>query len=228
MVLGSSYAAGVAAGSHEKSYASLFHAFLQEQADEELSLRSLAVEDETTASMIGGGQLAKALAELRFRNQDESPDNDAIVITLQIGGEEVMSLLTGDGACRPPATLDDRECEVAFEETMGEARLNVPVILRALRVAAGPETDILVINYFYPFPAGERSQTGEELYSALNEVLEEATQMPGVGATSVDIAGDFNGKTLELTSPLEERAGRAPNDAGHALIASLLKQAVAK
>lgn len=228
VALGGSYAAGAGGGDYEKSYASLFHAFLQEETEEQLSLRSLAVENETTASMIGDGQLAKALAELRFRNQDESPDNDTIAITLQIGGEEAMSLLLEDGPCRPPATLDDRECEAAFHGMLNEARLNVPAVLRALRVAAGPETDVLVINYFYPFPTAERSETGEELYSALNEILEEAARMPGVDATLVDIAGEFRGRTQELTAPLDEGGGRAPNEAGHALIASLLERALEK
>lgn len=222
LVLGSSYAAGAGVAKYEESYPALFHAFLQEELEEQLSLRSFALDDETTESMIAEGQLAKGLAELRFRNHDESPDNDALVITLQIGGEEVRSLLGEDGPCLPPATLDDRRCGAAFDETMDEMRLNMPVILRALRVAAGPDAALLVLNYFNPSSAD--GETADRMYSALNDLIAEATGLAGVDATLVNITDAFEGRTDQLTALLEDEDDRVPNEAGHALIASLLEQ----
>jgi hypothetical protein len=224
LALGSSYAAGVGVAEYQDAYPSLFHGSLEEERDEQLSLRSFAVDDETTASMIAEGQLAKGLAELRFRNHDDSPDNDVLVITLQMGGEEVRALLDNDGPCRPPATLDDRQCEAALEKAIDDVRLNMPVILRALRVAAGPDTQLLVLNYFNTGSTSDDSETGERMYSALNDVIAEATGLPGISATPVDIAGAFDARTDELTTVPEGNDDCAPNEAGHALIASLLQQ----
>lgn len=226
LAFGSSYAAGAGLSEYGDSYPSLFQRFLEERLQEELALRSFAVDDETTESMIADGQLAKGLAELRFRNQDDRPENDVLVITVQIGGEEMAKLLEKEGPCAPPAQADDEGCEAAVEHSMEGMRWNMPVILRALRVAAGPEAQIFILDYFNPYSDDEPplSETADSLHLALNEMIAQAARLPEIDATLVDIAEGFKGRVKEMTTALGEDDERVPNEAGHAMIAAELGQ----
>jgi len=92
LALGDSFAAGVGASGQNEGYVPLLFSFLSEDRNEDLSLRNLAVSGETTTSMIARGQFGMALAELRFRNQDQNPKNDVFLVTIDIGYNDILSL----------------------------------------------------------------------------------------------------------------------------------------
>jgi lysophospholipase L1-like esterase len=226
LALGDSYAYGEGASSRvELAYVPLFHQFLERDMGKSLALRNLAVGGETTTSMIAKGQLAKALAELRFRNQESAdPSDDVVVITIDIGGNDLIGL-TGEGRpCAPPKGLDDSGCAVAVGNAIDEASKNLPVILRALRVAAGPETRIMVLDYFNPYSGSGKplDEAGDLALPALNDPIEQAANSPAVDAEVVHLFDAFRGRAPDLTHVMEPEEDFHPNDAGYRLMADLL------
>jgi len=226
LALGDSYAYGEGASSRIKlSYVPLFHQFLERDMGRDLALRNLAVGGETTTSMIAKGQLAKALAELRFRNQEnDDPIDDVVVITIDIGGNDLIGLTSEGRPCAPPKGLDDSGCAAAVGNAIDEASKNLPVILRALRVAAGPETRILVLDYFNPYSGSGRplDEAGDLALPALNDSIEQAANMPGTDAEVVHLFDGFRGRAPDLTHVMEPEEDFHPNDAGYRLMADLL------
>jgi lysophospholipase L1-like esterase len=225
LALGDSYAYGEGASDRvELGYVPLFHEFLEEDMERELALRNLAVGGETTASMIAEGQLAKALAELKFRNQDDYPDNDVLIITIDIGGNDLNHLAKEGEPCAPPTPITDPACTTAITNALDEVSMNLPLILRALRVAAGPDVRIIVLNYFNPFsgsgkPLDEAADVGLPL---LNDCIREAAETPGIDAEVVDTFEDFKGRAPELTHVMDPEEDFHPNDEGYRLMADLL------
>ena len=226
LALGDSYAYGEGASSRIKlSYVPLFHQFLERDMGRDLALRNLAVGGETTTSMIAKGQLAKALAELRFRNQEnDDPVDDVVVITIDIGGNDLIGLTSEGRACAPPKGLDDSGCAAAVGNAIDEASKNLPVILRALRVAAGPETRILALDYFNPYSGSGRplDEAGDLALPALNDPIEQAANSPGVDAEVVHLFDAFRGRAPEFTHVMEPEEDFHPNDAGYRLMTDLL------
>lgn len=228
LALGDSYAFGEGATRpNQTSYVALFHRSLEQDRDEQISLRSFAVRGETTKSIIAEGQLAKALAELHFRNQDEDTDDDVFVITVQIGGNDLLRLADDGAPCAPPAALDDPKCARAFSDAIHEVTVNLPAILRDLRVAAGDDARILVLDYFNPFSGSGKplDETGDLALPALNDVIAEAARSPDVNAEFVSLFDEFRGRSADLTHVTEPEGDIHPNDAGHRLIADLLLSA---
>ena len=151
MALGDSLAVGVGASdtppfpSTSNAYVPLVHAFLQSELglDTDLNLNNLGVGGEDTNSMrIEGGQLDTALAELEARNGDKKRKNDVEVITLDIGGNDVLGLLS---VCGGGFTQD---CADAISSTFATFSGNFNFILGELRSAAGPDTTIIVMTYY--------------------------------------------------------------------------------
>jgi len=226
LALGDSYAYGEGASSRIKlAYVPLFHQFLERDMGKDLSLRNLAVGGETTTSMIAEGQLAKALAELRFRNQEtDDPADDVVVITIDIGGNDLIGLTKEGRPCAPPNGRDDSACAAAFGNAVDEVSMNLPVILRALRVAAGQDTRILVLDYFNPYSGSGKplDEVGDAALPALNDAIDTAAGSPGVDAEVVHLLDSFRGRAPELTHVMDPEEDFHPNDAGHRLIADLL------
>ena len=93
VALGDSLAFGIGATDPATTgYVPLFFEFLEDEGDVEV-LTNLSVPAETSGSMISGGQLAAAVATIA------DPDNDVEVVTLDIGGNDLLGLLgrTGGG-----------------------------------------------------------------------------------------------------------------------------------
>ena len=226
LALGDSYAYGEGASTRTKeAYVPLFHRFLEGDMGREVALRNLAVGSETTTSMIAEGQLAKALAELRFRNQaDDNPRDDVVVITIDIGGNDLIGLTAEGRPCAPPKGLDDSGCATAVGNAIDEAAKNLPVILRALRVAAGPDTRILVLDYFNPYSGSGKplDEAGDLALPALNDTIEKAALASGTDAEVVHLFDDFRGRAPDLTHVMEREEDFHPNDAGYQLMADRL------
>jgi len=107
-----------------------------------LSLVKLGCSGETTTTMMDGGicaypegsQLAAAVSFLQTHQVG--------LVTLDIGGNDIDHCIGLAGI--------DKSCVASALETVG---LNLPLILGALRSAAGPETQIVAMNYYDPFLA---------------------------------------------------------------------------
>lgn len=228
LALGDSYAVGEGASHAEATgYVPLFRSFLESDTGKKLSLRNLAVGGETSASMIAKGQLAKALAELEFRNQDSDPQNDVLIITIDIGGNDVRDLALEGRPCAPPTPTTSAACTTAAADAIEDMSENLTVILRALRVAAGPDIRIFVLDYFNPYSGTSQplNAADEAILPILNGKIKSVAATPGINADLVETFADFEGKGADLTHVTEAGGDFHPNDAGYRLLADLLTAA---
>ena len=156
IALGDSWAAG-AGSTSGNDYVTRLHARLADDYGclpatgeraaakcKQLQLVDLAVGGATTPSLIAG-QLPAALALLEERNQDANPRNDVEVITLHIGGNDVVNPILG--ACLGGLTAT---CLTTIGAELAAYRADLTTVLSALREAAGPDTAIVIGTYDNP------------------------------------------------------------------------------
>jgi len=126
-----------------KGYVPLFRDFLESEdaLDTDLFLNNLSIPGATSTSLISA-QLPTAVAELEARNGDADPDNDVVVVTIDIGGNDLLALLS---VCSGGFTP---ECQTAIVTTFTTFSFNFDFTLGELRTAAGPDTPIIAMTYF--------------------------------------------------------------------------------
>jgi lysophospholipase L1-like esterase len=224
LALGNSFATGSGASKASAGYVPLFYAYLRNTAKMDLSLVSEAVVGETTTTAIATGQLSKALAELRFRNQDKDPTNNVTIITLDLGINDVDALVADGQPCAPPILPNNPGCVAAANAKVDEAALNLTSILHDLRVAAGPDVKMFVINCFNSYSGtGQPTEaTQEMLVTLINQKIATVAALSDVDAKVVDAYDAFKGRGADLTGVNGPTADFHPNDAGYRVITDLL------
>lgn len=168
-----------------------------QQDDPKTKLVNLACSGETTASMVDGGkcaydegsQLAQAVEFLRAHGRFTR------LVTIDIGGNDIA----GCGFIGLP-----KWCTDAGKATIAA---NLPTILGALRAAAGPGVQIVVLNYYDPFLAlwlrDTPDSTADDFYRTLavysvsvlgdvNAEIAGAAALPAVDADVADVATAFH------------------------------------
>ena len=93
-----------------------------------------------------GDQLDQAVALIEERNDNRSPRDDVVVITVSVGGNDVYGPAVQ--ACVPPTG----SCVPALQSTFAGFETRYDEILATLREAAGPDTAILAMTYYNPLP----------------------------------------------------------------------------
>jgi lysophospholipase L1-like esterase len=128
-----------------KGYVSLFHDYLESKdwLHRPLLLNNLSIDGATSTSLISD-ELPAALKELKARNGDWWwwPFNDVTVVTVDIGGNDLLALLS---ICSGGITT---QCQAAIGSTFTTFAGNFDYTLGQLRTAAGPHTTIIVMTYF--------------------------------------------------------------------------------
>lgn len=232
LALGDSLAVGVGASRPELGYVGrLFEALTaaDDARPRVTRLQSLAVSGETSTSMIRTGQLVAALDAIA------TADPPASLVTLDIGGNDLLRLLDTDACASAPLgaeclqllslTLDDFEAN--FRQIVGE-------LLAALDQHA-PDTPLAVMTYFNAFSgtdddheaAGELALLGTDGRLDCRSTDPDARGMNDIiacvavemGAVAVDIHPRFTGLGLELTHIGAQDIHA--NDRGYAVIAEL-------
>ena len=237
LALGDSVAAGIGATvPAEGGYVNRVFTDLQATGGGITALSNLAAGGETTASLISGGQLDRAVATIA------DPANNIRVVSLSIGGNDLLGLLSGG-----PCTLDPAgdACQQLVITSLDGFVHNYPVILQRLSdalAAKGSDGVLFVHTYYNPFSGTGTAfegpvdaallgsdgvidcAAGETDPSAmgLNDIL--ACTGAAYGAHIVDVQPRFAQRGLALT--LISRRDIHPNDAGHTVIASALEEAV--
>jgi lysophospholipase L1-like esterase len=224
LAMGDSFATGLGASKPNLSYVPLFYSFLRDKNKQDMTLVSEAIVGETTTSAIATGQLGKTLAELRFRNQDTDPTNDVTVITLDLGINDIDGLVLANQPCAPPIAPSNPGCVAAANATVTAAEQNLTAILHAVRVAAGPDVNMFVLNCFnsYSGTGLPIEATQDMLVTLINQKIAAVAALPDVDATVVDAYDAFKGKGDQLTAVGGPSSDFHPNDAGYRLLADLL------
>ena len=206
LALGDSLAAGYLHGSGDHradGYVGPTLAAVKDRSPK-TKLVNLACSGETTTSMIEGGtcdydegsQLAAAVEFLRAHSRTTR------LVTIDIGGNDVA---TCGFVLLPPSCTDP---------ALQTLRTNLPVILEALRQAAGPAVQIVVLDYYDPFLvywlregpdaplfrlAALSSVTLLTGPGGVNETI--ASAAAGAGADVADIEGAFSTTAFSPTLP---------------------------
>lgn len=238
LALGDSLAWGYGASDPlETAYVPHFYRFLQgDKHSRARELVNLAVGGETSESFITGWlppgpartpQLTQALAVIA------DPNTDVSVVTLDIGGNDLLRLLAPGEACStyPPTN----ECLLAAQAAITQFYGNYGYILTALTqaLAADPgEETLMVMTYYNPWSgtgsayegvvtllmlgAEQGTNCGAPATWGMNDTI--TCVGAAFGATAVDVYPTFEGKGLELTHIAE--GDIHANDSGYAQIAS--------
>ena len=115
------------------------------QGCKKLELITLAVGGATTPTLIRD-QLPAATALLRERNSDRNPRNNVEVVTVHIGGNDVVGPIIA--ACINAPTSPS--CIQVVQSELATYRADLDAALSALRAAAGPDARIVIGTYDNP------------------------------------------------------------------------------
>src|SRR3972149_3533080 len=89
IALGDSLSAGVGASNYvEKGFVGLVH----DKLGPEFALLNLGIAGDTSRELIEEGPLDRVIAEIEQRNYDDNADNNVTVVTLEIGGNDLLEL----------------------------------------------------------------------------------------------------------------------------------------
>lgn len=234
LALGDSLAVGVGATRPEETgYVARLHRLLSEEA-RVTDLRNLAVSGETSTSMIRTGQLAAAIETI------ETADPPISVVTLDIGGNDLLRLLGTDACAQSPQS---QECLQLLALTLQDFETNYRQIVRELAAvldANAPDARLAAMTYFNPFSgtdasyerAGELAllgvdgqvecETDDPQARGMNDII--ACVAEEMGGLAVDVQPSFAGLGLELTHIAREDIHA--NDRGYEVIADLFAQAL--
>ena len=240
LALGDSYAAGVGATDPQTAgYVPRFLAMINEQGGTPIGVKNLAVSGATSADFLGDWStkgvdgISPLAGAVKMLNA-----GGVSVITIDIGGNDILRLLKPGQACAGTA-IEGEPCLVAMREALKTMTTpNLPTILGAIVEAAQPGTQILIVNYPNAFSTGQGTVAETRAGLAITELnaLIAATvgnlQAPASGRsatlTTVDIAPLFAGQGGKLTHVLDPTPDIHPTDAGHAVIAEALLKAYKK
>jgi lysophospholipase L1-like esterase len=187
-----------------------------------LALHNLAVGGATSTTLLTD-QLPAAVDELRAHNGDRNPRNDVLVVTIDIGGNDVFSVVPSCTAGPTP------QCLALVQARLATFEANFTQILSQLRAAAGPDTVIVAMTYYNPLPSCVRAA----LAPLADVVLESGPGIDGLNdrirrisaANGVQVADTYGklgpGDLVGGTDCLH------PNDAGHQVIAEAFAVPVA-
>lgn len=214
------------------SYAGRIWHVLHGEAGRVDQLVSLGRGGETTTSFIGNGQLAAAQQEI-------AKASDVRMITLSLGGNDFLSLISG--VCANPQTA---VCLAAIQGALTTAAANYPIIVGSLVAAASQDAggaEIVVTTVYNPFSGTDSiyeqpvdrvllgadgvvdcAATANPLNVGLNDIITCTAQSAGVKVA--DVYPLFQGKGATLTHIMESDIH--PTDAGYAAIATAIRRAL--
>jgi lysophospholipase L1-like esterase len=232
LALGDSVAAGVGASDPAVTgYVPVLYDLLRDEPSCELlgrpGCRSLALDNlavgGATSTTLLTGQLPVAEDELRAHNGDRNPRNDVLVVTIDIGGNDVFSVVSSCTAGPTPRCLALVQARLAsFDENFSQ-------ILSRLRAGAGPDTVIVAMTYYNPLGSCFRAA----LAPLADVVLEGGPGLEGLNDRIRRISagnGVLVADTYGLLGPGDLVGGTDclhPNDAGHQKIAEAFAAALA-
>jgi lysophospholipase L1-like esterase len=223
IALGDSLSAGVGASEAKtKGFVPLVHASLGGGFD----LLNLGHSGDTSGDLIDHGHLDDAIAEIEARNGDDRTDNDVRLVTLEIGGNDLLRIyfsLVLPGICADlESALEEPRCTEALTSALEGFEPNLADTLDRL-YEADPELTVVLLTLYNPFDhlaglgaLGELSLEGmadTAFPDGLNDIIRRVGGERG--AVLADVYPLFLGRSAELVSP----DGIHPNDDGYRVMA---------
>jgi lysophospholipase L1-like esterase len=158
-------------------------------------LLNLGIAGHDSDELINEGPLDEALAAIEERADDNVPENEVELITLEIGGNDLLDIYSDyviPGTCPTVVeSLQRPECVEALQTALDNYRPNLALILEQLQAAA-PGIPIYVMTLYNPFSGGAdnldqigalalEGQEGTPFAEGLNDIIRaEAIAHPGI------------------------------------------------
>jgi lysophospholipase L1-like esterase len=225
LAIGDSLAYGVGASDPSTAgYVALVYGALadsQRYDQSGLELVNLGVPGARSADLLAaGGQLESAIAQIEERREDDNP-NDVEVISVDIGGNDLLALVAPDSPCLEGASVEP--CRAAFGEVLSTIDANLGEVLARLREAA-PEAVIVVVDLYNPYSGtGDlREPIAEVGVGQVNGVIGAVAADPDLRITTASLFQLFAGRGTQWIAP----DGIHPNDSGHRVIAEAVIAAI--
>jgi lysophospholipase L1-like esterase len=225
LALGDSLAYGIGASDPASTgYVAIVHDALaasQRYEESGLELINLGVPGARSADLlIPGGQLESALAEIEARRNDDEP-NDIEVISVDIGGNDLLALVAPDSPCLEGASVEP--CRAAFGEVLSAIDENLGEVVARLREAA-PEAVIVVVDLYNPYSGtgDPREPIAEVGVGQVNGVIGAVAAPSDLRITTASLFQLFAGRGNQWIAP----DGIHPNDGGHRVIAEAVIAAI--
>jgi lysophospholipase L1-like esterase len=190
---------------------------------------------DTSTDLFQHGHFDDAIAKIEERNGDADKGNDVRLVTLEIGGNDLLQIyfsLVVTGACPDlESSLAKPQCVDALRSALDGFRPNLKKALDGLR-DADASLPILLLTLYNPFQhflgvgeLGELSlegKAGTPFPEGLNDIIREVASGRD-DVTVVDVYARFQGRSQELI------AGDLihPNDAGYQVMADAVIEAAA-
>jgi lysophospholipase L1-like esterase len=226
LALGDSFAFGVGASEPSTTgYVARAHQALlssERYRQSGLELINLSVPGaKSTDLLTAGGQLDSALNIIGERGLDASESNGVEVITIDIGGNDLLALVAPDSPCLKSASVEP--CRAAFGDVLSAIQTNLTETLHRLRDAA-PQAIIVVVDLYNPYSGtGDLREPIAELgVGQANGVIGAVTADAALRVQTASVFQLFSGRGLQWIAP----DGIHPNDSGHAVIAEAVIAAI--
>jgi lysophospholipase L1-like esterase len=232
IALGDSLSAGVGASDRDQT---AFVPLVHQGLGGNVGLMNLGHSGDDSEELIEHGHLHTAIAEIGRRNGDGDPGNDVVLVTLEIGGNDLLDLyfdLVVPGTC-PNLTegLAKPVCVDALNATLDGFTPNLRDTLQRLR-EADADLRIVLMTLYNPFsgstvtafePIGDLALEGlpnTPFTEGLNDLVRAEGQTAGVLLS--DLYPQFVGKGQEYIAPDLIH----PNDAGYRVMADSVLAAI--
>lgn len=231
IALGDSLSAGVGA---TDPTATAFVPLVHESLGPGYELLNLGHSGDTSQKLLDHGHLEQAVNEITRRHSDSDPNNDVKLVTLEIGGNDLLALnisLVVSGTCPDlQAALQKRECREPLSQAVQRFEPNLSTILARLR-EADPQVPIVLMTLYNP-ASGRLSilsqlaelvlegQSNTPFPEGINDIIRTEGQEEGV--ILVDLYPLFEGKASELIS----QDSIHPNDEGYRVMAEAVIHAI--
>ncbi len=188
-----------------------------------LELVNLSAPGATSSDLLlHGGQLEAALEEITRRQEDASSADDNVeIVSIDIGGNDLLALGAAGSACRNDPTTG--ACGEQFTEMLQALRTNLARTVEGLRQAA-PKADIVIVGLYNPYSGtGSSLETPADVaLQQLNSALGAVAADPSVAAKWAPVYDLFRGRGGQWIAA----DGLHPNDKGHTVVAEVLLAAI--
>jgi lysophospholipase L1-like esterase len=222
VALGDSLSAGVGSSdANSTAFVPLVH-----QAFPQYTLVNLGRSGDKSADLLAEGRLDAAVALIGVVNNDEDLNNDVRLITLEIGGNDLLALyasLVLTGMCVDVDSVTRSECGDPLREVQATYRDNLDEALAQLE-DAGPAIPVRLLTLYNPighFPGvgalADLAIEGDPATAfpdGMNDIIRDVAAAHA-NVTVVDIFPAFQGRSQDLVG----RDLIHPNDDGYRAMA---------
>ena len=183
-----------------------------------LQLVNLAVPGATSSDLLQpGGQLDAALREIKARSDSDGPEDDAEIISLNIGGNDLLTLATRDSPCLKDPGGDP--CQQRLRSVLSTLQQSLQQALSRLREAA-PSAGIYVLGLYNPYSGTGDTREGiaEAGVQQINGVIGAVVADEQLKVKMGEVFELFRGRGKQWIAA----DGIHPNEKGHRVLAEVL------